>query len=75
VNGLVREVTAIHLLALAQAIDLRGEHLAGAGGARRARADPRGIPVRRNRDRRLEPRPVAAVNRLIESGALRARPA
>jgi phenylalanine ammonia-lyase len=69
VNGLVREVAAIHLLALAQAIDLRGEHLASPA-VRAAHALIREVSPFVDRDRRLD-RDVAAVIELIESGALR----
>ena len=69
VNGLVREVAAIHLLALAQAIDLRGEHLASPA-VRAAHALIREVSPFVDRDRRLD-RDVAAVIGLIESGALR----
>lgn len=69
VNGLVREVTAIHLLALAQAIDLRGEHLASPA-ARAARDLIRRVSPFVDHDRRLD-RDVSAVTELIETGALR----
>jgi histidine ammonia-lyase/phenylalanine ammonia-lyase len=69
VNGLVREVAAIHLLALAQAIDLRGKHLASPG-VRAAHALIREVSPFVDRDRRLD-RDVNAVIELIETGALR----
>jgi histidine ammonia-lyase/phenylalanine ammonia-lyase len=69
VNGLVREVAAIHLLALAQAIDLRGEQLASPA-VRAAHALIREVSPFVDRDRRLD-RDVAAVTELIETGALR----
>jgi histidine ammonia-lyase/phenylalanine ammonia-lyase len=69
INGLVREVAAIHLLALAQAIDLRGAELASPS-VRAAHALIREVSPFVDRDRRLD-RDVAAVMELIESGALR----
>jgi phenylalanine ammonia-lyase len=69
VNGLVREVAAIHLLALAQAIDLRGAQLASPS-VRAAHALVREVSPFVDRDRRLD-RDVTAVMELIESGALR----
>jgi len=69
VNGLVREVAAIHLLALAQAIDLRGGQLASPA-VRAAHALIREVSPFVDRDRRLD-RDVAAVTELIETGALR----
>ena len=69
VNGLVREVAAIHLLALCQAIDLRGAELASPA-IRRAHAAIREVSPFVDRDRRLD-RDVRAVVELIESGALR----
>jgi histidine ammonia-lyase/phenylalanine ammonia-lyase len=69
VNGLVREVAAIHLLALAQAIDLRGAELASPS-VRAVHALIREVSPFVDRDRRLD-RDVAAVIELIESGALR----
>lgn len=69
VNGLVREVAAIHLLALAQAIDLRGAHLA-APAVRAVHSLVRAVSPFVDRDRRLD-RDIAAVISLIESGALR----
>jgi histidine ammonia-lyase len=69
VNGLVREVAAIHLLALAQAIDLRGAHLASPA-VRAAHALIREVSPFVDRDRRLD-RDVNAVIDLIETGALR----
>jgi len=69
VNGLVREVAAIHLLALAQAIDLRGAELASPS-VRAAHALIREVSPFVDRDRRLD-HDVAAVIELIESGALR----
>ena len=69
VNGLVREVAAIHLLALCQAIDLRGAELASPA-IRRVHAAIREVSPFVDRDRRLD-RDVRAVVELIESGALR----
>jgi histidine ammonia-lyase/phenylalanine ammonia-lyase len=69
INGLVREVAAIHLLALAQAIDLRGAHLA-APSVRAAHALIREVSPFVDRDRRLD-HDIAAVTELIETGALR----
>jgi histidine ammonia-lyase/phenylalanine ammonia-lyase len=69
VNGLVCEVAAIHLLALAQAIDLRGVHLA-APALRAVHSLIRAVSPFVDRDRRLD-RDIAAVIGLIESGALR----
>jgi phenylalanine ammonia-lyase len=69
VNGLVREVTAIHLLALAQAIDLRGAELASPA-IQAVHALMREVSPFVDRDRRLD-RDIAAVIDLIESGALR----
>jgi len=69
VNGLVREVAAIHLLALAQAIDLRGQQLASPA-VRAAHALIREVSPFVDRDRRLD-RDVAAITELIETGALR----
>jgi histidine ammonia-lyase/phenylalanine ammonia-lyase len=69
VNGLVREVAAIHLLALAQAIDLRGAHLASPA-VRAVHSLVREVSPFVDRDRRLD-RDIAAVISLIESGALR----
>ena len=69
VNGLVREVAAIHLLALAQAIDLRGAHLA-APAVRAVHSLIRAVSPFVDRDRRLD-RDIAAVIDLIECGALR----
>jgi phenylalanine ammonia-lyase len=69
VNGLVREVAAIHLLALCQAIDLRGAELASPS-VRAAHALIREVSPFVDRDRRLD-RDVTAVIELIESGALR----
>jgi len=69
INGLVREVTAIHLLALCQAIDLRGAELASPS-VRAAHALIREVSPFVDRDRRLD-RDVTAVIELIESGALR----
>ncbi|NKQ22931.1 HAL/PAL/TAL family ammonia-lyase [Streptomyces galbus] len=69
INGLVRDVAAIHLLALAQALDLRGV----------GRASPAVRAVHRLirehsafvcRDRRLD-EDIVAVADLIETGALR----
>jgi histidine ammonia-lyase/phenylalanine ammonia-lyase len=69
INGLVREVAAIHLLSLAQALDLRG-----AGQASPAvRAVHRLIREHSafvSRDRRLD-EDIVAVADLIETGALR----
>jgi len=69
VNGLVREVAAIHLLALAQAIDLRGAHLASPA-VRAVHSLVREVSPFVDRDRRLD-RDIGAVTGLIESGALR----
>jgi len=69
INGLVREVTAIHLLALCQAIDLRGAELASPR-VRAVHALIREVSPFVDRDRRLD-RDVTAVMELIESGALR----
>lgn len=69
VNGLVREVAAIHLLALAQAIDLRGASLA-APAVRAVHALIRAVSPFVDRDRRLD-HDITAVTGLIESGALR----
>jgi phenylalanine ammonia-lyase len=69
INGLVREVTAIHLLALAQAIDLRGAHLASPA-IQAVHSLIREASPFVDRDRRLD-RDIAAVIDLIESGALR----
>ena len=69
VNVLVREVAAIHLLALAQAIDLRGAHLA-APAVRAVHSLIRAVSPFVDRDRRLD-RDIAAVIDLIECGALR----
>jgi phenylalanine ammonia-lyase len=69
VNTLVREVAAIHLLALAQAIDLRGAHHASPA-VRAAHAAIREVSPFVDRDRRLD-RDVNAVIELIETGALR----
>ena len=69
INGLVREVAAIHLLALAQAIDLRGAELASPS-VRAVHALIREVSPFVDRDRRLD-RDVTAVMELIESGALR----
>ncbi|MFV0126946.1 aromatic amino acid lyase [Streptomyces sp. HMX112] len=69
VNGLVREAAAIHLLALAQAIELRGTERA-APAVRAVHALIRDHSAFVARDRRLD-HDVAAVVGLIESGALR----
>ncbi|SEM10468.1 HAL/PAL/TAL family ammonia-lyase [Streptacidiphilus jiangxiensis] len=69
VSGLVREVAAIHLLALAQAIDLRGIDLASPA-IRSVHALIREHSPFVDRDRRLDC-DVKAVIGLIESGALR----
>ena len=69
INALVREVTAIHLLALAQAIDLRGAHLASPA-IRAVHALIREHCDFVDRDRRMD-RDIAAVIELIETGALR----
>ncbi|MEU2711956.1 aromatic amino acid ammonia-lyase [Streptomyces sp. NPDC007205] len=69
VNGLVREVAAIHLLALAQAVELRG--VEGASPAVRAVHELiREHSAFVTRDRRLD-QDIEAVIGLIESGALR----
>lgn len=69
VNGLVREVAAIHLLALAQAIDLRGAEKASPA-VRAVHGLIREHSAFVTRDRRLD-EDIEAVSRLIESGALR----
>ncbi|MEU6474736.1 aromatic amino acid ammonia-lyase [Streptomyces massasporeus] len=69
VNGLVREVAAIHLLALAQAIDLRGAEKASPA-VRAVHGLIREHSAFVARDRRLD-EDIEAVSRLIESGALR----
>jgi len=69
INGLVREVAAIHLIALAQAIELRGVDQASPT-IRAVHALIREHSAFVERDRRLD-RDVNAVIRLIESGALR----
>ncbi|MFJ4561943.1 aromatic amino acid lyase [Streptomyces massasporeus] len=69
VNGLVREVAAIHLLALAQAIDLRGAEKASPA-VRAVHGLIREHSAFVSRDRRLD-EDIEAVSRLIESGALR----
>ncbi|MER6379203.1 aromatic amino acid ammonia-lyase [Streptomyces sp. NPDC001250] len=69
VNGLVREVAAIHLLALAQAIDLRGADLASPA-VQAVHGLIREHSAFVTRDRRLD-QDIAAVTGLIESGALR----
>lgn len=69
VNGLVREVAAIHLLALAQAIDLRGAERASPA-VRAVHGLIREHSAFVTRDRRLD-EDIEAVSGLIESGALR----
>ncbi|WP_328315553.1 HAL/PAL/TAL family ammonia-lyase [Streptomyces sp. NBC_00388] len=69
VNGLVREVAAIHLLALAQALDLRGVERASPA-VRAVHSMIRQHSDFVDRDRRLD-RDIAAVADLIETGALR----
>ena len=69
VNGLVREVAAIHLLALAQAIDLRGAEKASPT-VRAVHGLIREHSAFVTRDRRLD-EDIEAVSGLIESGALR----
>lgn len=69
VNGLVREVAAIHLLALAQAIDLRGAEKASPA-VRAVHGLIREHSAFVTRDRRLD-EDIEAVSGLIESGALR----
>ncbi|WP_416961492.1 aromatic amino acid lyase [Streptomyces sp. Agncl-13] len=69
VNGLVREVAAIHLLALAQAIDLRGVEQA-APAVRAVHGLIREHSAFVARDRRLDA-DIEAVAGLIEGGALR----
>ncbi|MFF4490557.1 aromatic amino acid lyase [Streptomyces sp. NPDC001544] len=69
VNGLVREVAAIHLLALAQAIELRGVEQASPA-VRAVHALIREHSAFVSHDRRLD-EDIAAVSRLIETGALR----
>ncbi|MEV0675134.1 aromatic amino acid ammonia-lyase [Actinosynnema sp. NPDC050436] len=67
---LTRKVCAIHLVALAQAVDLRGADLAGPA-ARRAHAAIREVSPFVGADRRLD-HDIAAVEQLITSGRLRA---
>lgn len=69
VNGLVREVAAIHLLALTQAIDLRGAEKASPA-VRAVHGLIREHSALVTRDRRLD-EDIEAVSGLIESGALR----
>ncbi|WP_018567306.1 aromatic amino acid lyase [Streptomyces sp. PsTaAH-124] len=69
VNGLVREVAAIHLLALAQAVELRGVERA-APALRAVHALIREHSAFVSHDRGLD-RDIAAVCRLIETGDLR----
>ncbi|GAA4113113.1 MULTISPECIES: HAL/PAL/TAL family ammonia-lyase [Streptomyces] len=69
INGLVREVAAIHLLALAQAIELRGVELASPA-VRAVHTLIRQHSDFVSHDRRLD-RDIAAISRLIETGALR----
>ncbi|MEV6328802.1 aromatic amino acid ammonia-lyase [Streptomyces sp. NPDC051909] len=69
INGLVREVAAIHLIALAQAIELRGTELSSPA-IRSVHALIREHSPFVHRDRRLD-HDISAVIGLIESGALR----
>ncbi|WP_086600946.1 HAL/PAL/TAL family ammonia-lyase [Streptomyces swartbergensis] len=69
VNGLVREVAAIHLLALAQAIDLRGVEKASPA-VRAVHGLIREHSAFVTHDRRLD-QDIEAVIGLIETGALR----
>ncbi|CAM5711105.1 aromatic amino acid ammonia-lyase [Streptomyces viridifaciens] len=69
VNGLVREMAAIHLLALAQAIELRGVELASPA-VRAVHALIRKHCAFVTHDRRLD-QDIRAVMDLIESGSLR----
>ncbi|MGW7074712.1 aromatic amino acid lyase [Streptomyces sp. NPDC054866] len=69
VNGLVREVAAIHLLALAQALDLRGVEKASPA-IRAVHALIREHSAFVTHDRRLD-QDIAAVIGLIETGSLR----
>ncbi|MGW7082789.1 aromatic amino acid lyase [Streptomyces sp. NPDC054871] len=69
VNGLVREVAAIHLLALAQALDLRGVEKASPA-VRAVHALIREHSAFVTHDRRLD-QDIAAVIGLIETGSLR----
>ncbi|OLR92683.1 HAL/PAL/TAL family ammonia-lyase [Actinokineospora bangkokensis] len=68
VLGLVREVTAIHLLALTRAVELRGA-AAASPATRRAIAAIRARTAPHTRDRRMDA-DVAAVMRLLDQGAL-----
>ncbi|MWA15051.1 aromatic amino acid lyase [Streptomyces sp. BA2] len=69
VNGLVREVAAIHLLALAQALDLRGVEKASPA-VRAVHALIREHSAFVTHDRRLD-QDIEAVIGLIETGSLR----
>ncbi|MFG2605967.1 histidine ammonia-lyase [Streptomyces sp. NPDC048514] len=69
INGLVRETAAIHLLALAQAIELRGVEQSSPA-IRAVHALIREHSAFVDRDRRLD-RDISAVIHLIGSGALR----
>ncbi|WP_431776777.1 aromatic amino acid lyase [Streptomyces cucumeris] len=69
VNGLVREVAAIHLLALAQALDLRGVEAASPAVRAVHRLIRKHSPFVTH-DRRLD-HDIEAVIGLIETGALR----
>ncbi|MCP9211586.1 aromatic amino acid ammonia-lyase [Streptomyces sp. NEAU-Y11] len=69
VNGLVREVAAIHLLALAQALDLRGVE-AASPAVRAVHRLIRKHSAFVTHDRRLD-HDIEAVIGLIETGALR----
>jgi histidine ammonia-lyase len=69
INGLVREVAAIHLLALAQAVELRGVDQASPA-VRAAHSLIREQCAFVTRDRRLD-RDISTVITMIESGGLR----
>src|SRR5450756_516730 len=69
INGLVREVAAVHLIALAQGIELRGLDQASPA-VRSAHALIREHRALVTADRRLD-RDIEAVIGLVESGALR----
>ncbi|WP_063761298.1 aromatic amino acid ammonia-lyase [Streptomyces sp. NRRL B-1347] len=69
VNGLVREVAAIHLLALAQAVELRGVEKASPA-VRAVHGLIREHSAFVTHDRRLD-QDIEAVTGLIETGALR----
>ncbi|MFI6346381.1 histidine ammonia-lyase [Streptomyces sp. NPDC050560] len=69
VVGLTQQVVAIHLLALAQAADLRGDEMRSPG-VRRARGAVREVAPHLDSDRPMRG-DVAAVVDLVASGALR----